>query len=88
MAIKPTTGVGVMVKTVRQHGQFSAQIETLVAIYSCVTVRDANREALIRTALTNGSLMKMKSIRRDSHDQADTCLIHGPDVCVSLAEPA
>jgi protein-L-isoaspartate(D-aspartate) O-methyltransferase len=88
MTIKPTTGMGVMAKIVRQRGQFSAQIETSVAIYSCVSARDSNRETLIRAALRNGTLMKMKSIRRDSHDQTDTCLIHGPDVCVSLAEPA
>jgi protein-L-isoaspartate(D-aspartate) O-methyltransferase len=88
MSIKPTTGVGVMAKILRQREQFSAQIETTVAIYSCVTARDADREAMIRAALTNGSLMKMKSVRRDPHDKTDTCLIHGPDVCVSVAEPA
>jgi protein-L-isoaspartate(D-aspartate) O-methyltransferase len=86
MAIKPTTGVGVMAKIVRRNGKFSAQAETSVAIYSCTSARDADREALIRAALTNGRLMKMKSIRRDLHEPCDTCLVHGDDVCVSSAE--
>jgi protein-L-isoaspartate(D-aspartate) O-methyltransferase len=86
MAIKPTTGVGVMAKIIRQGGQFSAQVETTVAIYSCMGARDADREALIRAALTNGSLMKMKSIRRDSHESCDTCVVHGKDACISSAE--
>jgi protein-L-isoaspartate(D-aspartate) O-methyltransferase len=88
MAIKPTTGVGVMAKIVRQGRQFSAQVETSVAIYSCTSARDADREAMIRAALTNGSLMKMKSIRRELHEQCDTCLVHSADVCVSSAELA
>jgi protein-L-isoaspartate(D-aspartate) O-methyltransferase len=86
MAIKPTTGIGVMAKIIRHGQQFSAQVETSVAIYSCTSARDAARETFIRAALTNGNLMKMKSIRRDMHEPCDTCLVHGADVCVSSAE--
>jgi protein-L-isoaspartate(D-aspartate) O-methyltransferase len=86
MAVKPTTGMGVMVKITRQREHFSAQIETTVAIYSCTSARDPNRELLLKTALTNGSLMKMKSVRRDEHEPMDTCLVHGLEVCVSSTE--
>jgi protein-L-isoaspartate(D-aspartate) O-methyltransferase len=88
MAIKPTTGMGVMAKIIRQGEKFSVQVETSVAIYSCTSARDADREALIKAALMNGSLMKMKSIRRDLHELCDTCVVHGKDVCVSSAELA
>jgi len=29
--------------------------------------------------------MQMKSFRRDAHDQSDTCLVHGPEGCLSKA---
>jgi hypothetical protein len=61
-------------------------IVTTLAIYSCRNARDAQRESLLRAAMTSGALMKMKSVRRDAHEQADTCLIHGADVCLSSAK--
>jgi hypothetical protein len=27
--------------------------------------------------------MKIKSVRRDTHEPSDTCLVHGGDVCLS-----
>jgi protein-L-isoaspartate(D-aspartate) O-methyltransferase len=81
----PTLGVGVMVKIVRKGG-FSAQIITQVAIYSCASARDAQREPQLRVALASGTLMKMKSVRRDAHEQTDTCVLHGADVCLSGTE--
>ena len=30
---------------------------------------------------------QLKSVRRDSHEETDTCLLHREDVCVSSAEP-
>jgi protein-L-isoaspartate(D-aspartate) O-methyltransferase len=86
MGATPTVGVGVMTKIIREHGGLSARIVSPVAIYSCRTARDAQREPLLKAAMTSGALMKMKSVRRDSHEQADTCVIHGADVCLSSAE--
>jgi protein-L-isoaspartate(D-aspartate) O-methyltransferase len=82
----PTLGVGVMVKIVRNGREFSAQIVTQLAIYSCASARDAQREPLLRTAMAGGTLMKTKSVRRDPHEQSDTCLLHGVDVCLSSTE--
>ena len=86
MAMAPTRGVGVMAKIVRQGSAYSAQVVTPLAIYSCASARDPQREPLIRAAMTSGALMKMKSVRRDSHEKADTCLVHGADVCLSSVE--
>jgi protein-L-isoaspartate(D-aspartate) O-methyltransferase len=87
MAVAPTRGAGVMTKIVRSGSGFTAQVTTPLAIYSCVSARDPQREPLIRTALTTGALMtKMKSVRRDAHEPADTCVLHGADVCLSSAE--
>jgi protein-L-isoaspartate(D-aspartate) O-methyltransferase len=88
MAVSPTRGVGVMAKIIRERDQFSAQIVTPVAIYSCTSARDPEREPQLKVTMTNGALMKMKSLRRDLHEQTDTCLVHGPQVCISGMELA
>jgi protein-L-isoaspartate(D-aspartate) O-methyltransferase len=86
MAVDATRGVGLMVRIARERGQFSMRIASTVAIYSCVSARDAQRESLLKAAMTNGSLMKMKSLRRDLHEQSETCIVHASDVCISAAE--
>jgi protein-L-isoaspartate(D-aspartate) O-methyltransferase len=86
MGTTPTGGVGVMTKISRERGGFSAQIVSSVAIYSCKNAREAQREPLLKAAMKSGALMKMKSVRRDAHEQVDTCVIHGGDVCLSSAE--
>jgi protein-L-isoaspartate(D-aspartate) O-methyltransferase len=85
MATTATLGVGVMAKIVREGSGFSAQVVTPLAIYSCTGMRDAQREPLLRAAMTSGALMKMRSVRRDAHEQSDTCVVHGADVCLSSA---
>lgn len=85
MSATPTLGVGVMTKIVRRASGFSAEIVTSLAIYSCTSARDARREPLLKTAMTTGSLMKMKSVRRDAHERTDACVVHGADVCLSSA---
>lgn len=88
MALSPgrPVGAGVMIKIIREGQLLSAQIVTSVAIYSCTSARDPQREPLLKTAMTTGALLQMKSFRRDQHEQSDTCLVHGPDVCLSKAE--
>jgi protein-L-isoaspartate(D-aspartate) O-methyltransferase len=85
MAMTPTLGVGFMTKIVRRDGGFSAEIVTSIAIYSCTSVRDAQREPLLKAAMMSGGLTKMKSVRRDAHERTDECVVHGTDVCLSSA---
>jgi protein-L-isoaspartate(D-aspartate) O-methyltransferase len=87
MTIKPAIGVGIMANIIRKDGRYSAQIVSTVGIYSCTSVRDPQRESLVKSALTTGALMKMKSVRRDKHEQLDTCLVHSAEVCLSSADP-
>jgi hypothetical protein len=39
-------------------------------------------------ALSTGALMKVKSVRRDQHAPEESCVVHGPAVCLSLAQAA
>jgi len=80
-----TLGKGVA-KITRERGAFHAQVIAFVAIYSCTSVRDPELEPLLGKAIGTGALLKSKSVRRDPHAPADTCLLHG-DVCLSSAEP-
>lgn len=88
MPLNPAVGQGLMVKITREHGAFSAQIVTVVAIFSCTSVRDPQLEPVIAKAFASRALFKMKSVRLDAHEPTDTCILHGSDVCVSSAEPA
>jgi protein-L-isoaspartate(D-aspartate) O-methyltransferase len=83
MNTTPTLGVGLMMKIVRQGERFSAQVVSSLAIYSCKNARDEQREPLLKKALTTGALTRIKSVRRDSHEQSDMCIVHGTDVCLS-----
>ncbi len=78
-------GMGVMVKIAREPNGLSARIISAVGIYSCTTVRDPDLEAPLKNALENRELLKLKSVRRDEHEQTDTCLVHGRNICLSSA---
>ncbi|HUO14749.1 MAG TPA: methyltransferase domain-containing protein [Verrucomicrobiae bacterium] len=86
MAISPHLGMGIFTKIIRRGESFSAQIVSAAGIYSCTSARDPEREPLIKAALTNGSLLKMKSVRRDAHDKDESCIVHAADVCISSLE--
>ncbi len=83
MAIGPRLGQGVMVKIVRERGGFSVRLVSLLGIYSCTSVRDPELEPVIAKAFASKALFKVKSIRRDAHEPAETCVLHRSDVCVS-----
>jgi protein-L-isoaspartate(D-aspartate) O-methyltransferase len=85
MSISAHLGAGFMTKIVRQPHGYSVDILSAVAIYSCTSARDAQREPVLRAAMTGGKLSQMKSVRRDAHEPVDTCLVHGADVCLSAA---
>jgi protein-L-isoaspartate(D-aspartate) O-methyltransferase len=79
-------GVGVSAKIVRRGNTFSAHLLGPVAIYSCTSVRDPQLEPALQKALATKTLLKLKSVRIDSHEPADTCLVHSGAVCLSARE--
>jgi protein-L-isoaspartate(D-aspartate) O-methyltransferase len=87
LAMNPTIGQGVMSKVMRQRGAYSAEMVTPLAIYSGGSMRDPLLEPLMLKALTSGGLVKLKSVRRDAHEHVESCVLHGREVCLSLAEP-
>jgi protein-L-isoaspartate(D-aspartate) O-methyltransferase len=88
MAISPAIGQGIMVKIVRERGGFSARVVTPLGLYSCTSMRDPQLEPVIAKAFASRALFKIKSVRHDAHEPAETCLLHRSDVCMSSAELA
>jgi protein-L-isoaspartate(D-aspartate) O-methyltransferase len=86
MAANTTLGQGIMAKIVRERSGFTAQIATFLAIFSCTNGRDPQLEPLMAKALTTGALMKIRSVRRDSHEAGETCILHAPEVCLSMVD--
>jgi len=84
----PGLGKGMIVKIARQNGAFAAKMASFVAIYSCTSVREPQLEPLLGKSMSTGAIFKLKSLRRDQHDQSDTCIVHAKDFCLSSAEPA
>ena len=87
MAATPTIGQGIMVKITRARSSYSAGMVSPVGIFSCTSGRDPQLEPLIAKAFTSRTFFKLKSVRLDAHEAADTCILHGADVCISSAEP-
>jgi len=85
VSIAPTLGQGLMVKITRKQGRFAAEILSTAAIYSSASVRDPDLEPLLKKAFESRELFKLKSVRLDSHEQTDTCVVHSPTICLSAA---
>jgi protein-L-isoaspartate(D-aspartate) O-methyltransferase len=88
LAMNARLGQGVMTKIVRERGGYSTELVSPLAIFSGGSMRDPELEPLMLTALTSGGLLKLKSVRRDAHEPAESCVLHGKEVCLSLAELA
>ena len=85
VAMNATIGQGLMFKFVRQGEAFSAVIVSPVAIFSGTNLRDREFEPLMAKAFSSGGLLRLKSIRLDTHMVTDSCVLHGRDVCLSTA---
>jgi hypothetical protein len=75
-----------MTKMVRRGDSYSAEMVSPVAIFSGGNLRDPALEPEMAKALRSGGLLKLKSVRRDAHEPGETCVVHGRDVCLSMAE--
>ena len=85
MTMTPNLGKGVMLKIIRRPNGYATQLVSFVAIYSATGARDPQREPVLGKALATGALMKVKSVRRDEHGVESSCVVHGDDVCLSMA---
>lgn len=86
MAVNATIGQGVMIKITRSNGRYATEIVSPVGIYSGGSLRDDALQPQLLKGLTTGGLLKVKSVRLDSHEAGETCVVHTREVCLSLAK--
>ncbi len=78
-------GQGAVIRIVRQRG-FSAEFISYAVIYSSSSMRDPLLEAPLAKALERKALPRLRSVLLEKHEETDTCLVHGADVCLSSAQ--
>ncbi len=90
-AMGTTLGKGlVLLVTKHASGDCAARVVTVVAIYSAVGIRDPEMNDRAGKAMMAGPAqwIAVKRLRRDAHDPAASCWLHGPSCCFSTDPPA
>lgn len=90
-AMGATLGKGlVLLVTKDAASAFAARVITVVAVYSAVGVRDPEMNDRVGKAMMAGPArwMAVTRLRRDAHEPAESCWLHGLTSCFSTASPA
>jgi len=76
-------GKGVMALVTRNGDEWSARVVTMTMIYSGLELRDDRMNDRVRDAFMKGGLPSFKRMRRDPHEPASSCWLHGETFCFS-----
>jgi protein-L-isoaspartate(D-aspartate) O-methyltransferase len=76
-------GKGFMMLVTRGGAEFAVRPMTIVAIYSAIGLRDETLNAALGHAMMKQPFPPVKRLRRDPHDAAPSCWLHGPTSCWS-----
>src|SRR5262245_41246366 len=76
-------GKGPLLLLTKRDTDFSAQLVTVVAIYSAVGIRDATLNQQIGQTLMKGQDPRINRLRRDPHATSGDCWLHGSGFCLS-----
>jgi protein-L-isoaspartate(D-aspartate) O-methyltransferase len=82
------SGGGFMLRVVREGGGFAARFVSPVAIFPCAGSRDDAMNTKLREALMRGTFAAVRSLRRDAHEPAESCWLHGEGFCLSQLPPS
>jgi protein-L-isoaspartate(D-aspartate) O-methyltransferase len=88
MAAMGSIGKGLVLLLTRQEtGDFAARVVAFVAIYSALGLRDADMNDRLGKAMLGGptAWQAVKRLRRDPHEAAPDCWLHGSHSCFSTA---
>ena len=79
----PITKGGLMRITAEQD-RFSVRMIGFVAIYGAIGLRDERLNAALGQALMRSPMIPATRLRRDPHEQAAACWLHGATCCFSV----
>jgi protein-L-isoaspartate(D-aspartate) O-methyltransferase len=72
-----------MMLVTREPSHLSVRAVSSVGIFPCIGAIDREADKRAATALGRTDYDSITSLRRDSHDQDDSCWLHGNDFCFS-----
>ena len=78
-----SSGGGFMLRVVHEADGYAARFISPVAIFPCVGARDVAANQHLREAMSKGTWMTVRSLRREEHEASATCWLHGEDFCLS-----
>jgi protein-L-isoaspartate(D-aspartate) O-methyltransferase len=80
---------GVMLLATRQEADaFAARVICRVGFIEFLGVRDSEAQRLLKIALGKGHIDAVKSLRRDTHGEDESCWLHTEGWCLSRLQPA
>ena len=79
-----TIGKGMTVLVKRDGASYSARFLSMVAIYALQDARDEAVAASLAKAMMAGTFSKVTRLRRDPHEAAESCWLHGAN-CLSTS---
>ena len=65
---------------------FAADPHAIFGLYSSPSLRDPARQALLHAGLHSKRMAALKSVRREAHEVAASCIAHMEGFCLSAAE--
>ncbi len=79
---------GGMLKITRSAPGFTARFISEVDIFPCIGGRDPEVNERLAAAFRRRTWGSVRSLRRDAHEPADDCWLHGRDFCLSTSTVA
>jgi protein-L-isoaspartate(D-aspartate) O-methyltransferase len=81
--ISSTLSKGMVLVITRDKDNWEARFTAPVMIYSLQDIRDEANAQELAKAMMSGTFMKVRRLRREKHEPASTCWLHGTAVCIS-----
>jgi protein-L-isoaspartate(D-aspartate) O-methyltransferase len=78
-------GFGVMISVGRAAAGYGAAVVSPVVIFPCLGGVDTEADRRLAETFAKGGFGGLRSLRRDAHEPAPSCLLHGEGYCFSNA---
>lgn len=74
---------GHTLKIKRQENGYAARFISEVGIFPCLGARDPQLNDKLKKAFERGDAKSVESVRRDAHDEQESCWLHDEQFCLS-----